>query len=213
MTFPRYPHTQLLAAECSDFALIQDELCPCAWPIWIVSVFHRGKDSAQPPMRDIEACGNHLQCSQGEWWWEADCLWEGPYSAKETHPRRTEMPNTREVAPDTPEDPSRSAVLWINSVHRVSNQWEPSCQYYSFLSTPTMGPEHEPSPIKGRDTTYDIYIHIKDPSLNRNISKVRIPSVFKKILKPSRQLELPHSFYPPTQGGTFSTWSFNTKDN
>ena len=41
-------------------------------------------------------------------------------------------------------------------------------------------------------------IHIKDPSLNRNIGKVRIPSVFNKLLKPPRQLELPHSsiLYP-----------------
>ena len=57
-----------------------------------------------------------------------------------------------------------------------------------------------------------LHIRIKDPSLNRNIGKVRIPSVFNKLLKPSRQLELPHSSIP-TQGGTFFTWSFNTKDN
>ena len=38
-----------------------------------------------------------------------------------------------------------------------------------------------------------LHIHIKDPSLNRNISKVRIPSAFNKLLKPPRQLELPHS--------------------
>ena len=30
---------------------------------------------------------------------------------KETHPRRTEMPNMREVAPDIPRDPSKSTVL------------------------------------------------------------------------------------------------------
>ena len=45
-----------------------------------------------------------------------------------------------------------------------------------------------------------LHIHIKDPSLNRNISKVRIPSVFNKLLKPPRQPELPHSSIP-TQGG------------
>ena len=56
-------------------------------------------------------------------------------------------------------------------------------------------------------------IHIKDPSLNRNIGKVRIPSVFNKLLKAPRQLELPHSSIPPPKGGTFFTWSFNTKDN
>ena len=58
-----------------------------------------------------------------------------------------------------------------------------------------------------------LHIHIKHPSLNRNIGKVRIPSVFNKLLKPSRQLELPHSSIPPTKGGTFFTWYFNTKDN
>ena len=41
---------------------------------------------------------------------------------------------------------------------------------------------------------------IKDPSLNRNIGKVRIPSVFNKLLKPSRQLELPHSSIPHPRG-------------
>ena len=57
-----------------------------------------------------------------------------------------------------------------------------------------------------------LHICIKDPSLNRNIGKVRILSVFNKFLKPSRQLELPHSSVPP-KGDTFFTWSFNTKDN
>ena len=58
-----------------------------------------------------------------------------------------------------------------------------------------------------------LHIHIKDPSLNRNIGKVRIPSVFNKLLKPPRQVEFPHSSIPPPKGGTFFTWSFNTKDN
>ena len=41
-----------------------------------------------------------------------------------------------------------------------------------------------------------LHICIKDPSLNRNIGKVRIPSVFNKILKPPTQLECPHSSIP-----------------
>ena len=45
-----------------------------------------------------------------------------------------------------------------------------------------------------------LHICIKDPSLNRNFDKVRIPSIFNKLLKPSRQPELPHSSIPP-QGG------------
>ena len=47
----------------------------------------------------------------------------------------------------------------------------------------------------------------------RNIGKVRIPTVFNKLLKLPRQLEPPHSSIPPPKGGTFFTWSFNTKDN
>ena len=45
-----------------------------------------------------------------------------------------------------------------------------------------------------------LHISIKDPSLNRNIGKVRILSVFSTLLKPPIQLELPHSS-TPTQGG------------
>ena len=56
-----------------------------------------------------------------------------------------------------------------------------------------------------------LHIHIKDPSLNRNIGKVRIPSVFNTLLKPPRQLELLHNSIPTPKGGTFFTWSFNTK--
>ena len=56
-------------------------------------------------------------------------------------------------------------------------------------------------------------IHIKDPSLKRNIGKVRIPSVFNKCLKSPRQLEFPHSSIPQPKGGILFTWSFNTKDN
>ena len=44
------------------------------------------------------------------------------------------------------------------------------------------------------------HICIKYPSLNRNIGKVRIPSVFNKLLNPPRQLELPHSSIPHPRG-------------
>ena len=91
-TFPKCLIAQLLAAECSDFALIQDELHPCASPVGTVSVFHEGGDSAQSTIK-------------GHWnlWWsictvprgndsERLTLWEGPSSGKKTHPGRTEMP-------------------------------------------------------------------------------------------------------------------------
>ena len=45
-----------------------------------------------------------------------------------------------------------------------------------------------------------LHICIKDPSLNRNTGKVRIPSVFNKLLKPPRQLELPHCSIPHPRG-------------
>ena len=57
-----------------------------------------------------------------------------------------------------------------------------------------------------------LHICIKDPSLNRNIGKVRIPSVFKKLFKPPRLLELPHSSIPQPKGDTFFIWSFKAKD-
>ena len=57
-----------------------------------------------------------------------------------------------------------------------------------------------------------IHIAIKDPSSNRNISKVRTPLVFNTLLKPHTQLKQPHS-YNPHQGTTFFTWSFNAKEN
>ena len=47
-------------------------------------------------------------------------------------------------------------------------------------------------------------ICIKNPSLNRNIGKVRIPSIFNKLLKPPRQLELPHNSIPHTRGAASS---------
>ena len=49
-----------------------------------------------------------------------------------------------------------------------------------------------------------IHIHVKDPSLNRNTAKVRIPSVFKKLLKPLTQLELPHGCIPHSKGAPSS---------
>ena len=57
-----------------------------------------------------------------------------------------------------------------------------------------------------------LQIHIKDSSLNRNIGKVRIPSVFYQLLKCHTQLELPHSSIPHPKLCTFFTWPFNTKD-
>ena len=45
-----------------------------------------------------------------------------------------------------------------------------------------------------------LHICIKDPSLNINIGKVRIPLVFNKLLKPPRQLELPHRCIPNPRG-------------
>ena len=50
-----------------------------------------------------------------------------------------------------------------------------------------------------------LHFCIKDLSLNRNTDKVRIPSVFSKLLKPSKQLELPHNSIPAPKGDTFFT--------
>ena len=55
-----------------------------------------------------------------------------------------------------------------------------------------------------------LHIHIKDPSHNRNIGKVRIPSVSNKYLKPPTQLEIPHSSIPH-QGGYLLYLVFQNK--
>ena len=49
---------------------------------------------------------NNSQCSQGKQWKEDDFL------RRKLIPGGLQHLNKREVAPDTPEDPSRSAVLW-----------------------------------------------------------------------------------------------------
>ena len=56
-----------------------------------------------------------------------------------------------------------------------------------------------------------LHIHIKDPSLNRNIGKVRIPSVFNKLLKPPTQLAFPCSSVPTPKGGHFLFLVFQHK--
>ena len=55
-----------------------------------------------------------------------------------------------------------------------------------------------------------LHLCIKDPSLNRNISKVRIPSVFNKLLKAPRQLELPHPRGAPSSIGLLTQKTSNT---
>ena len=46
-----------------------------------------------------------------------------------------------------------------------------------------------------------LHIHIKDPSLNRNIGKVRIPSVFNKLLKPPPDNQIFHIVLSPHPRG------------
>ena len=49
-----------------------------------------------------------------------------------------------------------------------------------------------------------LHICIKDPSLNRKIGKVRIPSVFNKLHRPHILLEQPHSSIPHLMGAPSS---------
>ena len=86
--------------------------------------FMKGRTLPIHQWRTLRSMVINSQRFQREWWWVTNCPWEGPYCTKETHPWRTEMPNMREVAWDTLEDPSRSTVLWTIYAHKVSNQWE-----------------------------------------------------------------------------------------
>ena len=79
--------------------------------------------------------------------------------------------------------------------HHISTK-HPKAEFKGF----TIIDRVTPYTIEQRSTSY-LY---QDPSLNRNIGKVGIPSVFNKLLKPPTQLELPHSSIPP-KGGTFFT--------
>ena len=91
--------------------------------------------------------------------------------------------------------------------HHISSTKHPKAELKDF---PIMDRESNTLHHQAKEA---LHIHIKDPSLNRNIGKVRIPSVFNKLLKPTRQLELSHSSIPPPKVGTVFIWSFNTKDN
>ena len=81
--------------------------------------------------------------------------------------------------------------------------------------------EHQDFTIidRGRNTIHHrakeaLHIHIEDQSLNGTIGKVRIPSVFNKLLKPHTQLEYSHSSILPPKGAPSSCGlSFNTKNN
>ena len=57
------------------------------------------------------------------------------------------------------------------------------------------------------------HFHTNNPSLNKNIGKVRISSVFNKLLKPHTQIEQPHSSILTPKRGIVFTLSFNTKYN
>ena len=88
------------------------------------------------------------------------------------------------------------------------------------ISTDHPKAEHDGFTIIDRDSSIlhhqakeALHIQIKEPSLNRNIGNVRIPSVFNKLLKSHTKLELPHSSISPPKRSTFFTWSFNIKDN
>ena len=63
---------------------------------------------------------------------------------------------------------------------------------------------------KGTSTIKSLLMHPKDQIPK---CKVRIPTVFNKLLKLPRQLEPPHSSIPTPKGDTFFIWSFNTEDN
>ena len=96
------------------------------------------------------------------------------------------------------DEPNRSLKEWVSD-HRN--------QTASAISTKPPKADHKDFTIIHRESNTlhhqakdALYIHIKHPSLNRNIGKVRIPSVFNKHLKPPRQLELPHSFIPHPKG-------------
>ena len=80
----------------------------------------------------------------------------------------------------------------IRNHHISTKHLKAECKDFTIIDRENNTLHHQ-----GKET---LHICIKDPSLNRNIGKVRIPSLFNKLLKPPRQLELPHSSIPHPRG-------------
>ena len=102
-------------------------------------------------------------------------------------------------------DHRNQTISAIRNHHISTNNWKAELKDFTIID--------RDSNTLHQQAKEALHLCIKYPSLNRNIGKVRIPSVFNKLLKPSTQLGLSHSSIPPSKGDTFFTWSFNTKDH
>ena len=88
-------------------------------------------------------------------------------------------------------------ALWLVQCHQKPPHLQKHTQKQNFKDFTIIDRESNTLHHQAKEA---LHIWIKDPSLNRNIIKVRIPSVFNKLLKPPRQLELPHSSIPHPRG-------------
>ena len=129
------------------------------------------------------------------------CHWKCPaYNCKADYMGETNTSLKERVSDDRNQTTSATRIQ-----HTSTNHPKEDLKDFTIIDRDSNTLHHQ-----ARET---LHTHIKDLSLNRNIGKDRIPSVFIKLLKPHTQLEEPHSFMHPPKGDTFFTWSFNTKDN
>ena len=80
----------------------------------------------------------------------------------------------------------------IRNHHISTKHWKAELKDFTIIYRESNTLHHQAKEV--------LHIHIKDPSLNRNIGKVRIPSVFNNLVKAPRQLELLHCSIPHPRG-------------
>ena len=72
---------------------------PCVSPVQTLSVLHRGEDSAQTTIEGHQSPWWSIESVPRENDSERQTVWEGSFSVKETHPRRTEIPKHKRGSP------------------------------------------------------------------------------------------------------------------
>ena len=95
-----------------SIVLLLNKLCPCIPSVQTLSVLHWGDDSAQTTIEGTSKLHGDwsLECSPRKWRWEADHLRRTLFPQRKLILGGLRHLGMREVAPDTPRDPGRSAV-------------------------------------------------------------------------------------------------------
>ena len=96
-------------------------------------------------------------------------------------------------------------TMWKDLCERVSDHWNQTISAIRNHHISTKHPKAELKDFTTIDRDSNTLHHWAKEALHihhRIIGKVRIPSVFNKLLKPPKQLELPHSSISHPRGAT-----------